>query len=61
MLINKKLKMLDSVQQYQLYMNYNQRLISLVFQQAKGDTEVEENKGRGDSFHLALSEIQCLG
>lgn len=55
MLIDKKLEMLDSVQQYQLYMNYNQRLISLVFQQAKGDTEVEENKGRGDSFHLALT------
>lgn len=52
--------MLDSVQQYQLYMNYNQRLIPFVLQQAKGHIEVEENKGRGGSFHLALSEFQCL-
>lgn len=40
--------MLDSVQQYQFYINYNQGLISIMFQQAKGGIGVEENKGRGD-------------
>lgn len=31
-----------------------------MFQQTEGGTEVEENKGKGDSSHLALSKGQCV-
>lgn len=46
--------MLDSVQQCQPYVNYKQALFPLCASRQR-EEEAEENKGKGDSSHLALT------